>query len=427
MKSIDSTDQRPNKLTELRRSILLITEQEYPSDHSFLEEVYSKLLPDKGYKIVWLMRARAGEHFKGVRRESWNNSTVYVLPPLYRHTLADQLKRKLWFLQLLYWMFIIIKRESIGVLQSRDLCEYALAGSMAKLFRSVKFIHQESFDQEGYALFWLEKGLSSIRGNYLQSLLRKIKLIAKIKLKPMLLRKADLVFPASVNLYEKFVREGIQEQKMMVVPLGFNFKSLVTLSEQEKLMIRKGLGLAETIVLGFWGVIVRERKLGILIDVIAELRKQNKNVRLLIIGEDTDHSLRQYAVQCNVDDRIVFLGKMSREEVYHYGQILDIGLSPYTPTLADNSRSPVKIIEMMSLGVPVIATDIDEQRILIHESGGGICVQYDATAIAGAVSRLIDNPHEREKMGANGRRYAEDNRSYLEIGRRVYDKTSSLF
>ena len=60
---------------------------------------------------------------------------------------------------------------------------------------------------------------------------------------------------------------------------------------------------------------------------------------------------------------------------------------------------------------PVVANDIPEQKFLIEESGGGICVPYDETAFSIAILELLKDPLKASEMGSCGRSYIEKNRS----------------
>jgi glycosyltransferase involved in cell wall biosynthesis len=66
----------------------------------------------------------------------------------------------------------------------------------------------------------------------------------------------------------------------------------------------------------------------------------------------------------------------------------------------------------MAMGKAVVATDHPEQRLIINESGGGLCVPYDETAVAEALIALLKDPVSRRTMGRRGRAYVMRHRTY---------------
>jgi len=66
----------------------------------------------------------------------------------------------------------------------------------------------------------------------------------------------------------------------------------------------------------------------------------------------------------------------------------------------------------MALGKAVVANDHPDQKRLIDESGGGLCVAYDEQAFAAAIVTLLNDPKMAQLMGERGRRYAIERRSY---------------
>ena len=69
----------------------------------------------------------------------------------------------------------------------------------------------------------------------------------------------------------------------------------------------------------------------------------------------------------------------------------------------------------MAVGKAVVANDHPEQKSVIKQSGGGICVSYLETDFAEAVIRLLSNADLARKMGKNGKDWVYQNRTYSKI------------
>ena len=80
----------------------------------------------------------------------------------------------------------------------------------------------------------------------------------------------------------------------------------------------------------------------------------------------------------------------------------------------------------MALRKAVVANDLPEQKLVIEQSGGGICVSYDEKEFARAIVYLIDHPEEAVAMGQRGRAYVEKHRTYTEIAEKVNKKFKEI-
>lgn len=111
--------------------------------------------------------------------------------------------------------------------------------------------------------------------------------------------------------------------------------------------------------------------------------------------------------------RVRYLGRIGRQEI---SQVLDqarIGLLPLHPSPNHLVSYPVKLFEYMSAGIPVVATDVQPWADLIATHRCGICVPPgNPTALATAVTKLLDDPHEAQAMGRRGRLAAEQTYSW---------------
>ena len=80
----------------------------------------------------------------------------------------------------------------------------------------------------------------------------------------------------------------------------------------------------------------------------------------------------------------------------------------------------------MAMARPGVANDHPEQRLVINESQGGVCVPYEEKAFAEAIVSVLENPDTAEEMGQRGRRYVENERDYKRIADTVEAKYMHL-
>jgi glycosyltransferase involved in cell wall biosynthesis len=85
---------------------------------------------------------------------------------------------------------------------------------------------------------------------------------------------------------------------------------------------------------------------------------------------------------------------------------------------------PKALLEAMACGKACVATDVPGCRDAVrHEDNGLLVPSKDAAALASAVSRLLDHPDQRQRMGARGRE-----RAVVEFSqKRVIDATLAVY
>ena len=85
---------------------------------------------------------------------------------------------------------------------------------------------------------------------------------------------------------------------------------------------------------------------------------------------------------------------------------------------------PFTVIESMSCGVPVVATDVGGVSEALDDTCGFVCKPKDHVEIAEKVVKLLENKHLREWMGENARKKVIDNfriESFTEAFEKTYE------
>jgi len=152
----------------------------------------------------------------------------------------------------------------------------------------------------------------------------------------------------------------------------------------------------------FLGQLVERKGLDVLIEAFARV---GVPAELLIAGGDWSApgypaQLRTLAHQLGVADRIHF--ENHRRDV---GAVLSTADIFVLPSRSD--ARPRSIIEAMSLGIPVVASEVGGIPSLVqHEQTGLLVPAEDAGALAAALAKMIESPALRKRMGAAGRLHA---------------------
>jgi glycosyltransferase involved in cell wall biosynthesis len=274
---------------------------------------------------------------------------------------------------------------------------------------AIPFILQLSHFKEEQLLVSARRGIGGNRfGNFVKGTLGTL-------FKNWILSRADLIFPISDWMKQSLAYQGISVDKMIALPLGGDVRiNPDRISGDE---IRTKLNLQGKRVLVYVGAMDRIRRLEFLLNVLKIVENQiDDGVKLLMVGDSKDKGdmlyLRQVAKELNIEQNVVFVGRIPRCEVPRYIKVADLGVSPIPPYSFYMASSPTKTLEYMTLAKPVVCNNIPDQREVITQSSAGLCVDYDEHQFASAIVELLANPKRAQEMGRAGRRYVEERRNY---------------
>ena len=97
----------------------------------------------------------------------------------------------------------------------------------------------------------------------------------------------------------------------------------------------------------------------------------------------------------------------------------DVGVAPY-PELEDFYFCPLKVIEYLTAGLPVVASDLgDMAELVAHGQTGLLVAPGDTRALAHALTELHADPRQRARFGARARRRAETRHGWEVSAQRV--------
>jgi len=153
------------------------------------------------------------------------------------------------------------------------------------------------------------------------------------------------------------------------------------------------------VVIGNAGRLVRQKAQHYLVDLAVELKKRNKNVKILIAGYGRlEAQLREYARSSGVEDRIVFLGFV--DDMKSFLDSIDI----FVLTSLWEGFGYV-IVEAMANSRPVVGFDVSSNPEIIEDGKNGYLIPpYNIGLLSDRVLQLIENNELRKKLG----NYAKD-------------------
>lgn len=136
--------------------------------------------------------------------------------------------------------------------------------------------------------------------------------------------------------------------------------------------------------------------------LLVALARLGHHPRLLVVGGGAGaEALRDRADRMGVGDRIEITGALPPAEASGLLAGAAIGLAPYPPQ-DDFYFCPLKVLDYLAAGLPVVATDQGDVASLVADAGVVVPAADDAS-LAAAVAGLLADPGRRARLGAAGR------------------------
>jgi phosphatidylinositol alpha-mannosyltransferase len=150
--------------------------------------------------------------------------------------------------------------------------------------------------------------------------------------------------------------------------------------------------------IGFLGRFEESRKgFAVLAEAFPALAAARPSLRLLVAGPG-DVAEARGKFRPELLDRITFLGKVSEVDKARMLRSVDAYIAPNT----GQESFGIILSEAMAAGTAIVASDIDAfRRVLDDGTAGELFIPGDATALATAAGRLLDNPARRTALAAH--------------------------
>lgn len=130
----------------------------------------------------------------------------------------------------------------------------------------------------------------------------------------------------------------------------------------------------------------------------------NEKAVLLFVGNgNVLDKLKCRSQELGIEDRVLFRGRVSPEQLFNYTYLADVGISFDKNVSPDHYFSlPNKIFEYIKAGTPVIISDLPERRAIVEQHQVGLIVSdLNVETVSAAINRMIDEREEYEKFKAN--------------------------
>ncbi|MEU3330834.1 glycosyltransferase family 4 protein [Glutamicibacter creatinolyticus] len=242
-------------------------------------------------------------------------------------------------------------------------------------------------------------------------------------------KAADHVVTLGEQMRANLIKAGVPEEKISILPNGIGEKFLEEPINRDDARAQLGLE-REAFYVGTVSSIVPYEGLDTVLRAAALLARHHPELRVLIVGDGTElENLRRLAESLSIGQICHFTGRVPREQAHVYHASLNAFVVPRRDLSVTRAVTPLKPVEALASGVPVLASDLPALRELIVDGENGhLVAPENACAWAEAIERLLNHPDQAESMRTRGRKAVLHTRTWsVNAARlaRIYDKVTN--
>ncbi|MEQ1864589.1 MAG: TIGR04063 family PEP-CTERM/XrtA system glycosyltransferase [Micropepsaceae bacterium] len=236
---------------------------------------------------------------------------------------------------------------------------------------------------------------------------------ASRSLESYVLHRADAVAVLCEGVRQDVLSRGISEDKLCVIPNAVDLANFSAERVRDEALAKK-LGLNDAIVLGFIGSFYEYEGLDVLLNALPQALKQLPSLKLLLVGGGShDAELKRLAAANNIENAVVFTGRVPFTDVERYYDFVDIFVYPRRKSRLTDMVTPIKPIEAMAKGRVVIASDCGGHReIVTHGRTGFLFAADDTQALTDAIVAAVATRDTWPLIGKNARDYVVRERTW---------------
>lgn len=216
----------------------------------------------------------------------------------------------------------------------------------------------------------------------------------------------------SVNtrfLYQRCTALGVLPERLIYVPNSISAHQCQRPDEEAICNVRRALGLVGHPTVIYVGTLSNvAHGTGLLLDAFALVLRQMPRARLLMVGDGDDRAaLQSQAEQLGIAHAVCWRGHVPFEQIPVYLSTADCSVDPVYDSPAARARSPMKIVESLGLGVPVVTGDVGDRREMLANGNAGLLVAPgDAQALAAGIAQILQDLTLRGQLAKAARERA---------------------
>lgn len=224
-------------------------------------------------------------------------------------------------------------------------------------------------------------------------------------LEKLLPRLCDTVSVSSMRLKEECLDCGVNQERIFMAPVGADLNLFHPAVSGVR--IREHYNIEGPLVV-YLGQLHGGQYAELFIRSAKIILNQIPEVSFMVIGGGYRlQELKKLASDLDLNKHLVFTGYIAHKNASLYLAAADIAVACFEDNDITRCKSPLKIVEYLSCGKPIVASDVGEVKRML--GGAGILtLPGDSDDLARGVLKLLEDEPLRQRLSSKARQRAEE-------------------
>ncbi|WP_057833117.1 TIGR04063 family PEP-CTERM/XrtA system glycosyltransferase [Colwellia sp. TT2012] len=237
------------------------------------------------------------------------------------------------------------------------------------------------------------------------------------KMESHVVKNVNAVTTICEGLRGDLIGRGFDASKFTVIANAVDIEQFKVITPQDKANnaeLAEALQLTDCDVLGFLGSFYGYEGLDLAIAAMPAVLVKNPKARLLLVGGGPqEQSLKHQVTLLGLEGKVIFTGRVPHSEVGKYYSLVDLLVYPRKAMRLTDLVTPLKPLEAMAQGKPVLASDVGGHKELISDNETGFLFKAgDSVELTERITELLTDESKRNSVLASGRDYVENVRNW---------------
>jgi glycosyltransferase involved in cell wall biosynthesis len=157
-----------------------------------------------------------------------------------------------------------------------------------------------------------------------------------------------------------------------------------------------------------------------LVTILRKVHSKIPDLAILLVGlglfEEDAVTFLQELNAAGLQDALVEIGWVGEQELPHVLAAADAGIYLMEDTLLNRTKCPVKLADMLCVGLPAVAEDVGQVReYIIHQQTGLLYPPGDIDNLASGLADLLQDEKERIRLGQGARDHIRSHFSWEQL------------
>ncbi len=174
------------------------------------------------------------------------------------------------------------------------------------------------------------------------------------------------------------------------------------------------------VVIGYIGSILNYEGIEYIIKSLNNLVLKYQ-IKFFLIGDGKEkNNIMKLINNLNLQDRVIYLGKIKHKEVTNFYNMFDIVAYPRKDMKVCRTTCSSKIFEAMSMRRAIVVSKLPAYNEIVEDNVNGLYCEPDSVqSLTNKLRLLIESKELRERLGCGARRWVVNNKNWKIVGNQL--------